>query len=255
MHTQNNKPTPQVCPKTGISISPKENSGIRKFLFPITGLIALIWFLIRVIPKPSRAAYPCQRIAAPLAASFVIWLTGVLSSLAFLRKAKSSFAHASYKIAALYLVIGLLLASILPLNYPNSKATAAYHIDPPNSPMGVARGIYPGRVSWVYDPTAAIWDGITGNWWDEANTNQSVVDDMLSRTLQSLSGTSDDADAWNAIFHYFNQQHGRGNVGYSSGETIVVKINMNDGRDGHPSNNYINAVSYTHLTLPTKRIV
>ena len=31
-----------------------------RWTLPITGLAALIWFLIRVVPKPSRAAYPCQ---------------------------------------------------------------------------------------------------------------------------------------------------------------------------------------------------
>ena len=44
---------------------------------PVVGLFALVWFLVRVIPKPSRAAYPCQRAAFPLAASFVIWVTGL----------------------------------------------------------------------------------------------------------------------------------------------------------------------------------
>jgi len=46
----------------------------------LVGLIAFIWFLVRVIPKPTRAAYPCQKAAFPLAAGFVIWLTSVISS-------------------------------------------------------------------------------------------------------------------------------------------------------------------------------
>ena len=41
-----------------------------KWLCAVTGLAALVWFLLRVIPKPSRAAYPCQRAAAPLASGF-----------------------------------------------------------------------------------------------------------------------------------------------------------------------------------------
>jgi len=52
------------------------------------GLIAFLWFVIRVIPKPSRAAYPCQKALFPFAASFVIWVTGVISSAIFFRKAK-----------------------------------------------------------------------------------------------------------------------------------------------------------------------
>jgi hypothetical protein len=38
----------------------------------LAGLASLVWFLVRVIPKPSRAFYPCQRAAAPLASGFVI---------------------------------------------------------------------------------------------------------------------------------------------------------------------------------------
>ena len=32
-------------------------------------------------------------------------------------------------------------------------------IDAPNTPMGVAKGIHPGRVAWAHDPKAAAWDG------------------------------------------------------------------------------------------------
>ena len=37
------------------------------WLFPLAGLLALVWYLARVIPKPSRASYPCQRAALPIA--------------------------------------------------------------------------------------------------------------------------------------------------------------------------------------------
>src|SRR5665647_3815704 len=60
-------------------------SKIAKFWGKISGIAigftALIWFLIRVIPKPSRASYPCQQAAFPLASAFVIWLTAVISSM------------------------------------------------------------------------------------------------------------------------------------------------------------------------------
>ena len=59
-----------------------------KWAFPIVGLLALMWFLIRVIPKPSRAAYPCQRIAFPIASQFVIWLCVGLGSLAIVKRVK-----------------------------------------------------------------------------------------------------------------------------------------------------------------------
>ena len=39
------------------------------------------WFLIRVIPNPARAAYPCQQAAFPALSAFVLWLIGVKASL------------------------------------------------------------------------------------------------------------------------------------------------------------------------------
>jgi hypothetical protein len=72
-----------------------------RWLLPITGLAALIWFLIRVIPKPSRATYPCQRVAFPLASGFVVWLIGAFGSIAAFRGAKRAFERSRWVIGAL----------------------------------------------------------------------------------------------------------------------------------------------------------
>lgn len=77
-----------VCPKTGTT---KRSEISWMWLFPVAGLLSLIWFLIRVVPKPSRATYPCQRVAAPLASGFVVWLAGLLGSALAYRKASDSF--------------------------------------------------------------------------------------------------------------------------------------------------------------------
>ncbi len=66
------------------------------WLLPIIGLFSLVWFLIRVIPKPSRATYPCQRIAFPWACGFVTWVVGLAASAAAFRKAKASFLRSRY---------------------------------------------------------------------------------------------------------------------------------------------------------------
>ena len=69
--------------------------------------------------------------------------------------------------------------------------------DPPNTPMGSARGIYPGRVVWMRDTNATPWNGVSGKWWQEGTgVNQAAVDRMMSTTLQALTGSSTDADAW-----------------------------------------------------------
>jgi hypothetical protein len=46
-----------------------------KLLFFLMGIISTIWFLIRVIPKPGRAAYPCMRVAAPFMSGFILYLS------------------------------------------------------------------------------------------------------------------------------------------------------------------------------------
>src|SRR5665648_33203 len=67
----------------------------------------------------------------------------------------------------------------------------------PNEPMGNAQGIFPGRVSWIWNPAStnpkcantiiapdtpdAKYDG----WFMDRNTNQEIVDQMLIAGLCS----------------------------------------------------------------------
>jgi hypothetical protein len=99
-----------------------------------------------------------------------------------------------------------------------------------NNPLGEGRGIHPGRVAWVRDTKAASWDGSTGNWWDDANTDQKVVDRMMSRVLQDATGQRNDKQAWDALFRNFNETRKQGSSGYRRGEKIAIKINANQDR-------------------------
>ena len=92
--------------------------------------------------------------------------------------------------------------------------------EPTLSPLGVPRGVIPGRVTWTHDPAAVTWDG-TGSWWKDANNNQAAIDRMVSRSIRSLTVQKNDAQAWSAIFKYFNRTHGRGNAGYRAGEKVA----------------------------------
>ncbi|MGA3288006.1 MAG: hypothetical protein ABSD46_11345 [Bacteroidota bacterium] len=75
-------------------------------LFPLIGFGALIWFLIRVIPKPSRATYPCMRAAYPVTFTFFAYLAGIgLSSLAFIR-AKKWYGKKNYIITSICIDVG-----------------------------------------------------------------------------------------------------------------------------------------------------
>jgi len=60
------------------------------------------WFLFRVIPKPSRATYPCMRVGAPVMSGFVIWLLSLSATVMSLRKAKSKLFEAKYAAAILF---------------------------------------------------------------------------------------------------------------------------------------------------------
>jgi uncharacterized protein (DUF362 family) len=244
------KQAPFVCPKTGRIIEPKPQGRFARWLWPITGLAALLWFGVRVIPKPSRASYPCQRLAAPLAFSFLTWFISLFASWAILRRAKDAWRRACYPLAVISILAGLAMLAIGSLGQPVSPVSAAViHSDPANSPMGVARGIFPGRVAWVYNPSAATWNGVTGNWWDDNNTSQTAVDSMLSQSLRSLTGASTDSAAWEALFRNFNQRRGKGDIGYASGEKIAVKLNMNNSGSSYASNNNIDASPQLALAL------
>jgi hypothetical protein len=99
-----------------------------------------------------------------------------------------------------------------------------------NQPLGVGRGIHPGRVVWVRDAKATSWDGATGHWWDDANTDQKVVHGMTSRLVRNLSGRTNGKQAWDALFRCFNESHKTGGSGYRPGERIAIKVNCNQDR-------------------------
>jgi len=195
------------------------------WMFPIGGLLALVWFLIRVVPKPSRATYPCQRVAFPLASGFVIWLTGAIGSIMAVRKAKRCFAQG--RLLLCVILVGISIGSVwLAQSITTEKVLLA---DEPvaNAPVGTAKGIYPGRVVWVHNPDATDWDGPgDGHWWESSHTNQTVVNRMMVRSIQALSSEGNSTAAWDKLFKHFNKTHGKGNVGYKPGEKIVIKINF-----------------------------
>jgi parallel beta-helix repeat protein len=115
--------------------------------------------------------------------------------------------------------------------------------------MGVAKGIYPGRVVWTHEPASTSWDGSTDHWWDDNHTDQNVVNYMVSKTLRQLTGQSNDPNAWDALFRHFNITRGLGDISYQRGQQIVIKINMNQDSgstwsrgQGHPSPHAIYSV-------------
>jgi sugar lactone lactonase YvrE len=237
---------PRVCPKTGKIINSHRNFHWPWWLLPFAGLAALIWFLIRVIPKPSRAAYPCQRLAFPIASGFITWIIGLAASAIAFHKAKNHLVKARYVLAAICIVISV--ASIyIALSYTSQDETlAAPRVpQPANTPIGIGKGVHPGRVAWIWDPNATNWlgtpdiQGVSDGYWFEPNhTSQTIVSEMFSKSIRALTGKSSDYAAWDSIFRYYNQQHGKGNVGYQPGEKIMIKVNFVGLIDSATSSNY-----------------
>ena len=196
-----------------------------RWFWPILGLCSLVWFLVRVVPKPSRAMYPCQRIAFPLASTFVLWLAGLAGSAVAFHHARRHLAQA--RVRAAVLCLGLSIGIVWLLVDPTEDAVMAVGTPAPNVPVGVARGEKPGRVVWIHEPNATDWDGYgsVGLWSEDAHTDLAVVRKMVSRAIRGLTGRSTDAEAWDAFFHHFNAKRGKGEVGYAPGEKIAIKIN------------------------------
>jgi uncharacterized protein (DUF362 family) len=196
-----------------------------RWLIPITGLLSLAWFLLRVIPKPSRAKYPCQRAAFPLAWGFVVWLLGPLASVAAWKKGKAHFAERRRRIALACVAISMAAMWLVVIGGGDKLVLA--DTKSANSPIGVAQGTNPGRVVWVHDPAATDWEGPgDGHWWQSPHTDQAVVNRMLSRSIRELTGESRDSAAWDKLFRYINRKRGKGDVGYKTGEKLAIKVNF-----------------------------
>ena len=97
-----------------------------------------------------------------------------------------------------------------------------------NKPIGEGRGIHPGRVAWIHSPGVATWDGHTGLWVEDRWNDQQKADAMITEAVMQLTGETNAQKGWQALFKHFNKEHGKGNRGYKKGETITVKLNLNN---------------------------
>jgi len=201
--------------------------------FHVAGIIAILWFLIRVAPNPQRARYPCQQVALSISFGYIAFWSILFTGLVvWLRTAKTRWAKTVPTLAAAFVVLFTITGAVFASNYFQENGTTASAWDPiPKKPMGVGTGVNPGRVIWVWNPNATEKD-LAGYWWEQENNNQDVIGHMFSTGVQNLTGASSDSDAWNSIFCYFNEVHGNGNVGYQPGEKIAIKLNFNNALGG-----------------------
>ena len=217
-----------VCRKSGKIVGFNQRGWLFRLLLPLIGVLALLWWLVRVIPKPSRADYPCQRVALPIAFQGIALLASLFAVPVTFRKTRKFLYEHRYAAAAICLV--LCIGSSLAVRTVCENATRAEDTgtftpsDGPNQPIGTARGIFPGRVAWAYDLDACKWNGTSGHWFDKTNNDQAKITLMMNKTICSVAGKTTIREAWDALFRFKN-----GGTPYAKGEKIAVKLNLNNG--------------------------
>ncbi len=110
MNTRIKKCFFKTCPKSGRIVGINKKNVVLKICFPLFGLAALIWFLIRVVPKPSRIEYPCQQIAAPIALSFVTFVSSTLVGVGAWKRFKALWHSRRFSMGLSELEVGALLS-------------------------------------------------------------------------------------------------------------------------------------------------
>jgi hypothetical protein len=220
----------QISTKAVLLLSKlKKTKNWTRISFIFLGLISTIWFLSRVITKPSRATYPCMKAAAPVMSGFIIYLLTIGGSAIAFKNFRKKLIASKYLAAGAFLIVAIIM--ILISNTANREELQAAVQMPEshiiaNAPIGVASGLKQGRVVWVWDEDATDKNLVPANnktsWW--ANfTNKEVVDEMLKKSILQYTDLTTIPLAWDALFKYFNEQHGKGSVGYKPGEKYILK--------------------------------
>jgi hypothetical protein len=200
--------------------------------FHLAGIAAIVWFLIRVAPRPDRIRYPCQQMGISIAVGYIVFWSLLWSAVfhglgLWIRRVKYKTAAVAPLLLVVILILFTVSTPVFGIN--ESKGVTMSRWDPvPKQPIGTPQGVNPGRVVWEWNPHATEKQ-LSGYWWEKQNNDEAILDQMYSSGLQSLAGVDDDFEAWDELFRYFNIEHGNGDIGYQSGEKIAIKINMNNG--------------------------
>ena len=162
----------------------------------------------------------------PIASGFIGYLAMLaLSGVAFFRSKKSIRYYPVFFLAA-FVVFGISGSYLT--DQTTGQPTVNISVIS-NQPIGVAKGIFPGRVVWVHDSSAVNQNCVANKqghgWFMSENMNQPVVDNMLSSALHSITGVTNDSAAWRMIFQFHNNTRGKGFVNYKAGEKIFIKMN------------------------------
>ena len=217
----------------------KEHRFPPRLLLIVMGILSTAWFLVRVIPKPSRAAYPCMQVAAPIMSGFIVYLLSIGGMMIAFRRAKQNILKGRYLATGLFLLFAL-AGFIFTLTH-GSQNTLGGDLpergpeDGPNQPFGTGMGVNPGRVVWVWNPDATNENCLNtfeskDYYFKPENTNKELVSRMIRDALTKLSGKKTIPEAWDVLFHYHNLIKNQNSKGYVRGEKIFIKINQGTSR-------------------------
>jgi hypothetical protein len=249
------------CPRTGKITGFEIVKRKALWLWIILGLASVIWVLIRIVPKPSRATYPCQKVAQPLAAGFIAWLLGLAGSTLIIRRARKLFQRQRYyRMGVICFATAVLLSFVTLSDIRDVTASTASFVptDPPNSPIGIGKGIHPGRVVWVYDSLLCDQGSTSGWWWEDQRTDPEVAQRMMNQALINLTGITDPVGSWEALFKYFNLMHyDQNDIGYQAGDKIAIKVNnifsryynWTDSQDNRPCPQMVHALLWQLVNM------
>ena len=227
-----------------------------KLAFIILGIGSTVWFLIRVIPKPSRAGYPCMKAAAPIMSTFVIYLLGLGGSVLLFKQAFSKLKESRYLAATIAFVGFILVVIAFNLNdareaFANNNLVSTDLPDGVNNPIGVGQGIFPGRVIWEWNTAATnencLNTSLSNCFFQAKNNNQDTISRMANNSIKKLSGQKTVKKGWDAIFKNFNEKKTGTATGYESGQSIFIKVN--NGQAGWAINTSTMAPANTSVPI------
>ena len=181
----------------------KESRDLYKRILPIMGLLSLIWFLIRVIPKPSRASYPCMQAAFPFASAFIAWLISLTGSILLFKKARVLFKVTRYGWALLIFGFAVMVQFLAGAIFPDLTALASA-IQNKAGLLSNASYTFPDPESNLIIPLTTV--AIVQSGKAEVSEIQSAEIEMMVREAVELAG-------------------GLGEL-ISDGDTVVLKPNL-----------------------------
>jgi len=173
--------------------------------------------------------------SAPFMSAFVLYLLSLFGGVGAWMKAKTFIKTRKYGYATIAILIAIAFTAMFAIQNSDTLYAQIKTIVSPskmiigkNQPVGVAKGIFPGRVVWVHNPGVSNWDEKTGFWFEDRWNSQVKANKMVTDALFNLTATKSERKAWNQLFLHFNKTKGRGNQGYVSTEKIAIKINQNN---------------------------